>query len=568
MASNKQLREILDDIAAAPSGPQVAAIFDFDGTLIAGYSATAFLREQIMSGGLSPRDFVQQFEAVRKFATKKVGFSALMNATANTLRGRAEYWFEEFGEEVYKKSIAGSIYPEARRIVNAHLDKGHTVAIISSATKYQILPAARDLGIEFLLCTELEVDDGIFTGNVISPTCFGEGKRMAAEDLAAEEGCKLSESFFYTDSDDDLPLVEAVGRPRILNPNKSLAKIAKERSWPVYKFTSRGRPGVGTMLRTGMAYSALPSALAVSSTMWAATGRKRDMLNMATSLWSDYATAVTGIELNVEGEEHLWSHRPAVFIFNHQSSVDTLIIPKLLRRDFTGIGKKEIGDFPVIGQLFKFADVILIDRSDAKKAIEAMKPVVETIQKDKLSVALSPEGTRSVSTRLGSFKKGAFHIAMQAGVPIVPIVIHNAVDALPRGQNFARAADIKVTVLEPIDTSDWEREYLDDYIEQIRDLFLEALGQLEEHQDDISLDHWDEPLAPHAEDTIVADAEEPDAPELDLEPEPAPKAAPAPKKTRKRTATKKTAAKKTTRKKATAKSTAKSRSKANGRATQ
>ncbi len=501
MTAEAQLQRILDDIEEAPAGPEVGAIFDYDGTLIAGFSAMAFLREQIMSGALSPREFRDQFNAVRRFATGKTGFSAFVGATAKSLRGRSEDWFAELGEKVYRKSIAGSIYPEARAIVAAHRKKGHTIAIISSATKFQIDPVADDLGIKHVLCTELESENGVFTGEVIRPTCFGEGKRLAALKLADETGVDLFESFFYTDSDDDIELLDAVGRPRIVNANKALTKIANQRSWQTYRFTSRGRPSLSNLFRTGLSYSALPAAFAASTPILALTGNKREMLNTAVGMWADYAAAISGLNIHIEGEEHLWSHRPAVFAFNHQSAVDALIVPKLLRRDFTSIGKKEIGNYPVIGQIARFADVVLIDRKNTAKTIEAMRPVVEAIQTEGLSVAISPEGTRSVSTTLGPFKKGAFHMAMQAGVPIVPIVIHNATDALPRGRNIPRPADINVTVLPPVDTSNWSPETVDQHVEDVRNMFLESLerGVGEAADDDLNLDHWDTPAAANDE---------------------------------------------------------------------
>lgn len=493
MSGNEQVNEILSDIEASPSGPKIGAIFDYDGTLISGFSATAFLREQLLSGAMSPRDIRDQFLAIGKFVAGQSGFSALVEATSGSLRGRSEDWFAEFGEKVYRKSIAGSVYPESRAIVNAHHAKGHTVAIVSSATKYQIQPVADDLKIDHVLCTELAVENGVFTGDVIKPTCFGEGKRLAAEKLAAETGIELFESFFYTDSDDDLELLEAVGRQRILNPNKKLAAIARRRSWRTYHFNSRGRPDLQTVLKTGLAYSAMPSAFALTAPIWALTGSKREMLNTAVGMWSDYAAAVTGLKLHVDGEEHLWSHRPAIFVFNHQSSADALIIPKLLRRDFTGVGKKEIANFPVIGQLMKFADVVLIDRKNSKQAIEAMKPVVDAICEDGLSVAISPEGTRSVSTKLGPFKKGPFHIAMQAGVPMVPIVIHNATDALPKGRTISRPADVDITVLPPVDTSGWKPSTVSEHVEEVRSMFQNALDVHRlKNEDELSLDHWDD----------------------------------------------------------------------------
>ena len=203
---------------------------------------------------------------------------------------------------------------------------------------------------------------------------------------------------------------------------------------------------------------------------------RRDGVNLAASTWADLASALAGIDLRVEGEEHLWSHRPAVFLFNHQSAVDTLLVAKLLRRDFTGVGKQELRTHPVFGPAFAFAGVVFIDRGDTQKAIEAMKPAVVALKEGR-SIAIAPEGTRSRTAKLGRFKKGAFHIAMQAGVPIVPIVFRNALDVLPRGAIVLRAATVEVVVLPPVDTRDWTRESLEERIEEIRGAYLEVLGE-------------------------------------------------------------------------------------------
>ncbi|MEO0952912.1 MAG: lysophospholipid acyltransferase family protein, partial [Pseudomonadota bacterium] len=90
---------------------------------------------------------------------------------------------------------------------------------------------------------------------------------------------------------------------------------------------------------------------------------------------------------------------------------------------------------------------------------------------------IAPEGTRSLSTELLPFKKGAFHIAMQAGVPIVPVVIHNSIDVAPKGTFVFRPATVHVDVLPPVDTSDWQRGDIDTHIAEIRQQFLETLGQ-------------------------------------------------------------------------------------------
>ena len=145
--------------------------------------------------------------------------------------------------------------------------------------------------------------------------------------------------------------------------------------------------------------------------------------------------------------------------------------------DITGIGKQEIARFPIVGPAMKYADMVFIDRASPGKAIEQIKPVIKAIKEEKLYFCLAPEGTRSRGTKLGRFKKGAFHIAMQAKVPIVPIVIHNASDALPKGHNIAKPAHIKVTVLPPIKTGRWTAKSIAKHANAIRQKYLETLGQ-------------------------------------------------------------------------------------------
>ncbi len=475
--ANRTFDQFIDDIHDAEQGPHIVAFFDFDKTLIAGYSATSFLSEQVKSGAMSPRDLRYQVGAITKFSTGRLNFSGLMAATANVMRGQAEFVFEELGERVYRKRIAGAIYPEARALLDAHRSMGHTIAIVSSATKYQIEPAARELDIEYILCTDLEVEDGVFTGEVISPTCFGEGKRTAGEDFCEEFEADLEDSFFYTDSEDDLPLLEVVGHPRVVNPSKKLTAISRNRSYPVCNFKSGGRPTLSQIARTGAIYAMLPTSMALTAPLWAASGNKRTALNASMSIWTDFASAFAGLTYDIEGEEHLWSHRPAVFIFNHQSSIDTVVIGKLLRQDFTGIGKQEIKKFPIVGPALTYAGVVFIDRSSSAKAIEQIKPVITALTEENLSVCLAPEGTRSRGKKLGAFKKGAFHIAMQAGVPIVPVVIHNSSDALPKGQHIAKPTQIKVTVLKPIKTKRWTIKTLNKHVDDVRQKFLDTLGQ-------------------------------------------------------------------------------------------
>jgi len=400
-----------------------------------------------------------------------------MLAASQFLRGVREDSYASFGEDVFKSHIARQIYPETRALVEAHLRKGHTVAIISSATPYQVAPAARDLDIEHVLCTELQVEEGMFTGGVVRPICFGSGKVIAAESLARNYKIDLDRSFFYSDSTDDIELLERVGNPRPLNPSNRLLAIAEERGWPVRRFASRGRPTPTDWIRTAMVPATLLSSFFAGLPIWALTGSKREAMNFSLSVFADTASALIGLNLEIKGEQHLWSDRPAVFVFNHQSNVDMVIIARLLRRDISGVGKMELRELPFIGRMLEFSGVVLIDRKDTEKAIETMKTLVDTMRIEGKSVCMSPEGTRSVTPKLAAFKKGAFHLAMQAGVPVVPIVIQNSSDIMPKGDMIYRPATVRVEVLPPVETNSWSVDTIDEHVNSVRDMFLRALGQ-------------------------------------------------------------------------------------------
>lgn len=469
------------EIRQGPSGPKVGAFFDLDHTILAGFSATSFMRQRLFSGRMSPNEMVGTFYGALSFGLGRTGFSALMTGMSASYRGLAESVLEEVGEEVFEKHLARQIYPESRALIEAHQEMGHTVAIISSATKYQVLPFARELGIEHAMYTELEVENGVFTGALAGPTCYGEGKAAAARKISEAEGVELEQSYFYTDSHEDLPLLEAVGRPRPLNPNRQLAQIAKERMWPVRRFRSRGRPSFGDLVRTGLSYASVAPALGAGVAAGIVNGSYRELLNVSGAVWSDLATSLAGIDLRVEGEENAWAARPAVFIFNHQSALDPILMLKIVRRDMTGVGKREIQDDPIMGPLFTAAGVVFVDRAgiaDAGSAAakKALEPAVRALEHGR-SIAIAPEGTRSLTPRLGVFKKGAFHLAMQAGVPIVPVVFRNVLDAFPKDAAIVRPATIEAVVLPPIDTSSWTEEGLAEEIARVRALFLDVLHQ-------------------------------------------------------------------------------------------
>lgn len=125
----------------------------------------------------------------------------------------------------------------------------------------------------------------------------------------------------------------------------------------------------------------------------------------------------------------------------------------------------------------QWGGLILVDRKNPAMASNALQALTMAIRNEGRSAAIFPEGRRSHSRTLGEFKKGAFLIALRAGVPIVPIVIHNSIDAQAKGERLYRAATIKVEIRPPIDTSEWKVKTLDNHMAEVRGMYLQVLGQ-------------------------------------------------------------------------------------------
>lgn len=459
-------------------GPQIGAFFDLDRTLIDGFSAKDFVKTRILSGKFTSKEVVSQFAGIMSYASGNGNFAAMAGMSAKGVRGVPEQVFIDVGEEVYQKDLAGAIFPESRALVAAHLAMGHTVAIVSAATPYQVEPVSRDLGVSIVRCTRMGVENGVFTGEIVGTPCWGEGKAIAGRELVETYQLDISKSFFYTDSAEDLPLLEIVGNPRPVNPDTKLSALAFQNDWPVLRFAEENNSKVANLVRTGVASGIFIPAILKGVVSGVTSMSLTEGIETMMASLGDFGTTVAGIKLAVKGEEHLWSSRPAVFILNHQSNADFLIALKLIRKEARGVAKKELEKMPIIGQMLAASGTIFLDRADKDKAIESLKPAIESLKMG-TSVVIFPEGTRSYDYTLGKFKKGAFHMAMEAGVPLIPIILKNAHDVMPRGKNVFNPTLVEVIVLPPIHTHDWTKSNLDKKVTEVRNLFLKELKQEE-----------------------------------------------------------------------------------------
>ena len=463
------------EIAANPPGPKIGAFFDLDGTLVAGFTAVILTQERLRRRDMGVGELIGMIQAGLNHQLGRIEFEELINTASSALRGRPLSDLDEIGERLFVQKIASRIYPEMRELVRAHLDRGHTVVLSSSALTIQVEPVARFLGIVNTLSNKFAIDeDGVLTGGVVEPILWGPGKAAAVQGFAAEHDIDLKDSYFYADGDEDVALMYLVGNPRPTNPEGKMAAVARRRGWPVLSFASRGSGGVVGQLRTlaGMGSMVPVAAGAVGWGLF--TGSRRRGVNFFTGNWPQLLLAINGVHLNVIGTENLTAQRPAVFIFNHRNQVDPIITGALVRDNWISVGKKELKGDPIVGTLGKLMDTAFIDREDAKSAVKALHEVEERAKKG-LSVVISPEGTRIDTTEVGPFKKGPFRIAMAAEIPIVPIVIRNAEVIGSKDAITMNPGTVDVAVFPPVSLSDWTVDNLPERIAEVRQLYLDTL---------------------------------------------------------------------------------------------
>ena len=216
--------------------PRIGAFFDMDKTILSENSATLYMRYRYQRGEMSKRDLLMGFGAYIKY---KIGVLDIRGWTLGMMEqfsGQREKQLEEEAIAWVEDMVVETIYPEAERLVAEHVAESHVVAIVSGATAFVVRPIATRLGIEHILYTRLEVENGSFTGRVIEPICFEEGKIYWLQQFIDEQGIDLAKSYFYSDSITDLPLLDLVGHPVATNPDPLLYRTAVKRRWPVRFF--------------------------------------------------------------------------------------------------------------------------------------------------------------------------------------------------------------------------------------------------------------------------------------------------------------------------------------------
>jgi len=183
----------------------------------------------------------------------------------------------------------------------------------------------------------------------------------------------------------------------------------------------------------------------------------------------------TGITAVFTNRERLSDGPPAIFVCNHSSTIDMWVSMWACPYGGCGTAKREIVKIPIFGLAYLLSGHLLIDRSNRERAIASMAKITELVQAHSLSLWVWPEGTRSRSGRLLPFKKGFAHLAIATGLPIVPLVFHNADLLWPGGSLRPASGQLQIEVLPDIDTSGWTAEGVEKHCKEVQDVFEAAL---------------------------------------------------------------------------------------------
>jgi HAD superfamily hydrolase (TIGR01490 family) len=221
-------------------GPS-AAFFDLDRTLISGSSAFTLAIQARKSGLIPNHQFVR--DAAGAIAFKLFGASddttdEVRDRILGAVAGARQADLQALNAEIIPR-LMERVRPEAKRLLERHRNAGRDTFIVSAAPQEIVEPLAHALGMTGGIGTKSVVEGGVYTGELDGPFCYGDGKVEAMEQIAAWNEYDLRQSYAYSDSASDLPMLEAVGHPVVVNPDSKLERHARRNGWPIVIFSQR-----------------------------------------------------------------------------------------------------------------------------------------------------------------------------------------------------------------------------------------------------------------------------------------------------------------------------------------
>ncbi|KAM0745851.1 acyltransferase-domain-containing protein, partial [Meredithblackwellia eburnea MCA 4105] len=224
----------------------------------------------------------------------------------------------------------------------------------------------------------------------------------------------------------------------------------------------------------------------IISIIYKVLGKSKDVNWVVARSFHGLVAPLVGVKFKIEGEEilSLPENKPAVLVGNHQTMIDILYLGRIFPKGASIMAKKELKFTPFLGQYMTFSDAVFVNRSKRADAVRVFGEVAKVMKSKVLSLFIFPEGTRSASQTptLLPFKKGAFHLAVQAKLPIVPIVCENYAHVYSAKSKRFEAGEVTIRVLPPIPTTTLSdpptSEEITALTEKTRTLMLEALEEM------------------------------------------------------------------------------------------
>lgn len=216
---------------------KIAALFDMDKTLLDTSSGFLYVRYLYRVGRVRKRDLARVMSWMIMDRLGMLDMAGILSRLLAVAQMQSEPEMRQTCDAWFAEDVVDHVTERGRQRMAEHAEQGHVLGIVSASTQYVVGPLAAYLGIGGqYVCTHLESENGLLTGRIIPPFCYGQGKIVWAERFAAEYDVDLDASYFYTDSISDRPLLERVGHPVAVNPDLRLRRMALARNWPLEKF--------------------------------------------------------------------------------------------------------------------------------------------------------------------------------------------------------------------------------------------------------------------------------------------------------------------------------------------
>ena len=399
-----------------------AAFFDLDRTLLAGASGEVF-SAAMKEAGLVSRSIPGEALLFRLFNTigETLPSMALARQGVTLAKGKSRSTVQ-LAAAIAAERLLEMVQPLAAPLFEEHRAAGRPVVMATTTPHDMVKPLADLLGLDGVIATQYGVaEDGTYNGTLVGPFVWSAGKLAAVRTWAEEHDIDLAHSYAYSDSYYDTPLLAAVGHPFVVNPDPRMAVMAAARRWPTIDLSAARGGGMAKIPVVNLEIQRLA-------------------LSFTHPLFFPYA------KFDIDGIEHIPASGPAIIVGNHRSYFDPVAMAvTIARTDRTVrfLGKKEVFDAPVVGQIAAALGGIRVDRGTGSD--EPLKAAAEALEAGDM-VAVMPQGTIPRGKAFFDPKLkgrwGAARLAAMTGAPVIPIGLWGTEKVWPRSARLPNVLNV------------------------------------------------------------------------------------------------------------------------------